>query len=149
MYVIEVESIKVAAFLVWSSGILHEWSYCRTVFCVANLDNRALLTFEASGLTTLIGREHFFWRVHDAVLAIQSGQLSVNKPPPPAAQETFFQWVRGIRCTPEWWRRQLPDCVQEAECMQPHKRADEQSLLADAEDAVNADAPLSPADIRR
>jgi len=51
------------------------------VLTLANLDNNALRTFQVCGLIKLIGTDHFFWRVHDAVLALQSHRVAVHMPP--------------------------------------------------------------------
>lgn len=66
------------------------------MFCMCHLDNQALRTFHAAGLVDLIGPDHFFFRVHDAVLAVQAGHLSVVKPPAPPPEKSLVEKVRMI-----------------------------------------------------
>lgn len=72
------------------------------MFLIANLDNRALKTLRNAGLVSLIGYDHFFDRLHDAVLAARSGRLSVHLPPGGAADEQIvdrlFNAIRQRAC---------------------------------------------------
>lgn len=74
------------------------------VLLIANLENRALETFRSAGLEGLIGHDHFFWRVHDAVLAAAAGRVKVVPPPPPPSDAQIVdKWF-------EVAREKLGDC---------------------------------------
>ena len=64
----------------------------------ANLDNRALHPFRAAGLVSLIGPDHFFYRIHDAVLAAATGRVTVKPlPAPPSDEQPIERWARAIK----------------------------------------------------
>jgi hypothetical protein len=78
-------------------------TYGVAVVTLANLDNNALVTFQSAGLIALLGADHFFWRVHDAILAIQARRLQPYRaPPPPPPGPTCRQRLAHVECSREY-----------------------------------------------
>eukprot|EP00698_Gefionella_okellyi_P018499 TRINITY_DN5551_c0_g1_i1.p1 TRINITY_DN5551_c0_g1~~TRINITY_DN5551_c0_g1_i1.p1 ORF type:complete len:840 (+),score=152.19 TRINITY_DN5551_c0_g1_i1:195-2522(+) len=89
--------------------LLEDYRRRNVVIAIANLDNDALRTFQRAGLIKLIGTDHFFFRVHDAVLAVQGGHLPVFIPePPPPPPPGCADKLKHFECSKEGLYRTFP-----------------------------------------
>eukprot|EP01114_Cavostelium_apophysatum_P014021 TRINITY_DN3522_c0_g1_i1.p1 TRINITY_DN3522_c0_g1~~TRINITY_DN3522_c0_g1_i1.p1 ORF type:complete len:996 (-),score=239.21 TRINITY_DN3522_c0_g1_i1:49-3036(-) len=70
--------------------IVQEYARDDILFCIAGLQGGALLAVQTAGLTNAVGKENFYFRVHDAVNGAISGQIMRN----PEDELTDNKWMK-------------------------------------------------------